>query len=149
MVNFPNCPVCEALDVRMTFLKCRSYLASAGFTGSPSCVINLFSGYLKYLIHCIFNKIFFCSKQSWISPSKCYPLIFHFQNLSDVHLTVTCYSCHVLMLQVLCRPLSFRSSAAKIGVWKRYGGGFPEGFKNHGYFDYFFSWNWKSWMNCA
>lgn len=64
----------------------------------------------------------------------CYSLIFHFQNLSDVCLTVICYSCHVLMLQVLCRPLSFRSSVA---VWKCCGGDFPELFKNHGYFDYF------------
>lgn len=67
----------------------------------------------------------------------CYSLIFHFQNLSDVRLTVICYSCHVLMLQVLCRPLSFRSSVAKKAVWKCCGGGFPELFKNHGYSDYF------------
>lgn len=47
MVNFPGCPVCVALDVRATYLKCRMCSTFSGFTGSPCWMLMLYVGYLN------------------------------------------------------------------------------------------------------
>lgn len=47
MVNFPDCPVSVALDVKVTFLKCKTCSTFSGFTGSPCWILMLHVGYLK------------------------------------------------------------------------------------------------------
>lgn len=52
MVNFPDCSVCVALDVRVTFLKCNTSSTFSGFTGSLCWILMLYVDYLKWLTGC-------------------------------------------------------------------------------------------------
>lgn len=52
MVNFPECSGCVALEVRVTFLKCKTCSTFSGFTGSPCWILMLCVDYLKELIEC-------------------------------------------------------------------------------------------------